>query len=150
VDGVLTEPAIEKGYGLLWLPAGKHDVEMRMDIKPRWMNANPKAREDVGKVALMLGPCVYCLEETDNGGGLASVFVQPNAAVRETDAGLPGELPTLAYDGQRLSGADWEGKLYDEARYTMEPAALTAVPYCIWGNRKPGEMVVWQKALLKL
>ncbi len=24
-----------------------------------------------------------------------------------------------------------------------EPATLTAVPYCLWDNRRPGEMLVW-------
>ena len=112
------------------------------------MAANPKVREDAGKVALEFGPCVYCLEETDNGGDLASVFVDPDATVRQADNRLPGGLPILACEGRRLCGGEGDEGLYSQARFTMQSVSLTAVPYCIWGNRQPGEMAVWQKALL--
>ncbi len=147
VDGIPVTPVVEKGYAFFDLPAGKHKVEMLMELSPRWMAANPRAREDAGKVALMKGPCVYCLEETDNGSGLASVFVRQDTVVEKSDVPLPVGLPALAYAGERLSEDGWEDTLYGPARFETLPARLTAVPYCIWGNRNPGEMYVWQKLL---
>ncbi|MEL7604323.1 MAG: glycoside hydrolase family 127 protein, partial [Bacillota bacterium] len=147
VDGAPASSAVEMGYVSFELPAGRHTVEIRMDVSPRWMAANPRTREDAGKVALMKGPCVYCLEEADNGSGLASAFVHPDAAVELSDARLPGGLPALAFDGERLSEEGWDDALYGPARLETLPARLTAVPYCIWGNRGPGEMSVWQKLL---
>ena len=40
-------------------------------MKAHFVYANPKVRSDTGKAALMKGPLVYCLEETDNGQNLA-------------------------------------------------------------------------------
>ena len=147
VDGAPTSPTMERGYALFDLPAGEHTVEMHMDVSPRWMSANPKAREDAGKVALMKGPCVYCLEETDNGAGLASVFARSDTEVQLSDVSLPGNLPALTFDGERLSDTGWGDALYGPARFETTSARLTAVPYCIWGNRGAGEMSVWQKLL---
>lgn len=148
LDGAPAAPRTERGYALLDLAEGEHKIDMRMDIRPRWIAANPKVREDAGKVALEFGPCVYCLEQADNGGDLASVFVDPDTTVQRTDIRLPGGLPVLGYEGQRLSGREGDDSLYSQAQFTLQPVPLTAVPYCIWGNRQPGEMAVWQKALL--
>lgn len=147
LDGVSASPNAERGYALLDLKQGEHEIVMRMDIRPRWIAANPKVREDTGKVALELGPCVYCLEQTDNGANLAAVYVDPEATVHRADIELPGGLPALTYSGQRLSGRGWDSELYSQARFSMQPLPLTAVPYCIWGNRQHGEMYVWQKVL---
>jgi DUF1680 family protein len=106
-------------------------------------------RADAGKIALTKGPCVYCLEETDNGGNLAAVFAEPGAGVEESAiTDLPGSLPALIYEGKRLSRAGWNGKLYDRAHFELESVRLRAVPYGLWGNREPGEMIVWQNALI--
>ncbi len=148
LDGVSVSPKAEKGYALIDLKQGEHEIVMGMDIRPRWTVANPNVREDMGKVALELGPCVYCLEQVDNGANLASVFVDPDSAVQREDIGLPGELPALAYEGHRLCGEGKENELYSQTRFFLRPAPLKAVPYCIWGNRQPGEMYVWQKAVL--
>ena len=40
--------------------------------------------EDAGKVALVKGPLVYCLEETDNGENLPSIFVNTKQELKET------------------------------------------------------------------
>ncbi len=37
----------------------------------------------------------------------------------------------------------WRGDLYADAHtITEQPVAITAVPYCVWDNRAPGEMRV--------
>jgi DUF1680 family protein len=40
---------------------------------------------------------------------------------------------------------DWAGgALYSPAPTARRTVTLTAVPYCVWGNRAPGEeMLVW-------
>ena len=41
---------------------------------------------------------------------------------------------------------DWkEEELYAENRQQFEEKELTLVPYAYWGNRTPGEMLVWIK-----
>ncbi len=148
LDGVTLTPGVEKGYAIISGDfAGQHTVTVRLHVKSRWMAADPLLREDAGKVALLKGPCVYCLEETDNGANLTSIIVEPDTEVREQgDDALPGMLPVLLYEGQRLMRDRWDGsRLYGEASFNTEPVTLKAVPYCLWGNRRPGEMLVWQK-----
>lgn len=150
LDGVLVEPLIKKGYAY-FETNGDHTLEMRLNIKPRWIAADVRVRKDAGKIALMKGPCVYCLEEVDNGNNLASLYVSPDAKVAEcASEQLPGGLPELLYHGRKLVQPNRNEKsLYDDAQFGLENVNLKAVPYCMWCNRKPGEMTVWQKALIK-
>ena len=113
------------------------------------MAADVRVWENAGKVALMKGPFVYCLEETDNGKNLASVLVNTSEHVAECqDDTLPGGLPALLYKGKRLAYQNQNSSLYGDAHFETESTPIKAVPYCLWGNRKPGEMLVWQNALI--
>ncbi len=150
LDETPISPRIEKGYAIISEDfSGGHVVTADFHVKPKWIAADPYVRQNAGKAALVKGPCVYCLEETDNGDNLASIFVRPDAAAQDYDGiELPGGLRALTYEGKRLLRDGWDGQLYKEARFETGDVKLTAVPYCIWGNRKPGEMLVWQKVLI--
>lgn len=148
LDNVPLMPDVQKGYAIIRGDlTGQHTIAVKFDVEPRWMAADPLVREDAGKVALLKGPCVYCLEEKDNGKNLTSILVGVNTPVQERgDDSLPGDLAALIYQGFRLTRSGWDGsKLYGEARFETEPVTLKAVPYCVWGNREPGEMLVWHK-----
>jgi len=67
VDGQTAKAVLEKGYLLRNTPAGEHEICIDFGVKPRWIAANDEVRADAGRCALMNGPVVYCLEETDNG-----------------------------------------------------------------------------------
>lgn len=151
LDGAKINPDIEKGYAMIRGDfSGKHIIDVDFHVKPRWMAADPLVREDAGKAALVKGPCVYCLEETDNGSNLASIYVDTDIEISKCgDTGLPGDLPALAYKGKRLTRKGWNGgRLYDSAHFETENVDLKAVPYGLWCNRTPGEMIVWQKVLI--
>ena len=139
------EPRIERGYAC-FTPDGAAEITLDLHISPRWCAANDQVRADAGKAALTLGPFVYCLEETDNGGNLATISVKPDAKVasnKEVNK-LSVKMPQLEYDGYRTA-CNVEG-LYGAPDYTVHPVRLKAIPYCLWANRNPGEMLVWQKA----
>ena len=151
IDNGSIEPDAVKGYAMIKALSGDFTVTMKLHVKPRWVAADPRVWANTGKVALMKGPFVYCLEETDNRKNLASVYVDPEGIVEEHSSDdLPDGLPVLIYQGYRLSDENWKGnRLYQKAEFRTEPVTLKAVPYAIWGNRKPGEMVVWQKAIIR-
>ena len=46
----------------------------------------------------------------------------------------------------RALGSDWDGKLYDAAEPVLEDTKARFVPYHLWDNRAPGEMLVWVRA----
>lgn len=145
-------PVIENGYAVLAVSReGEQTFTLRGTVEPEFFAANDQVRADIGKVALMYGPYVYCLEEADNGKNLANVFVQPQADAERKPSmkGMPGDLPTLGLHGQRLTRTtEQSSALYSTPSFEKADAALTAIPYCLWCNREPGEMMVWVKAAL--
>lgn len=122
-------------------------VELELEMQPVWMEADPRVRQDGGKVALMCGPVVYCLEEKDNGACLHDLAVCPSQAEvsRETiRLGNGAEVPALSFPGLSYHGAPWaDDALYRPVEERAVPRRLLAVPYFAWGNRGFGEMIVW-------
>lgn len=149
-EGVQITAVTENGYAVIPVSEGRSRITLDFGVKARWMCADDRVREDAGKAALVKGPVVYCLEEADNGKLLSQIYVDINAAVEESDParGLVGEVPTLAYEGVRVSSRGLNGKLYGELSVQVQDTGLRAVPYCLWNNRGAGEMLVWQKLRL--
>lgn len=145
VNGRPAYPAEEKGYTVFALE-GDSTIEIDADAPARFVAANRRVRATLGRVALMKGPFVYCLEQTDNGDTLPALSVSPEAPIRELPplAELPGDLPVLQVEGTRLTATTGQAEpLYAPPRFAGEPATLLAVPYALWCNRTPGEMQVW-------
>ena len=111
-------------------------VEMDLPMPVQRVYAHEKVQDDHGKVALMRGPIVYCLEAADNPGlDLARVVLPRDTDLRaEHRAGLLGGLTVL------------EGKGVDEKQ---NPIPVTAVPYFAWQNREKGAMNVWIQSSAK-
>lgn len=120
-------------------------VTVQLEMNSTFMQANPKVRADTGKLCLMRGPLVYCLEQMDNGENLAALRALPNQPVEEIALpGLPDGTVALQFAGMRTKAA--EDALYTPYQPAEEPVTMVAVPYANWGNRVPGEMMVWMRA----
>jgi DUF1680 family protein len=148
IDHKEITPLVKQGYLIVNLPLGESSVTLDFDVKPRWVAANDQVRADNGRLALMKGPMVYCLEEIDNGNQLTGVYVEENTKIKEKAPmdSLVGDIPTLSYDGIRIKNKSiGEDELYGKPGYEKEETTLVAVPYCMWNNRGMGEMLVWQK-----
>lgn len=149
-DGLEVAVKADKGYACFRVDGVTSMIEIDFDVKPRFISANQNVRADVGKVALMKGPCVYCLEEKDNGSNLAAVYVSANSRLQEDKPlDLVGDWPTYNYQGIRLTNEGVkEDELYGIPLFTETSVDIKAVPYCLWNNRGGGEMLVWQKVRL--
>ena len=148
VDGAHIEnPNVEKGYLILEQEFLKNEVDVEFELPPRIVHANPLVREDVGKVAIMKGPVVYCLEETDNGENLPAIYMSSEAVLKEHyEQNLLGGVTTIKTVGKKVTQKLWETDvLYGEQKTVLEEKELTFIPYPYWGNRKTGEMLVWVK-----
>lgn len=105
-------------------------IELTLPMEPRRVLSNEKVLANRGKMALMRGPVVYCLEGTDHPGVDLSKLTLPR------DSELKAEYrPDLLGGVTVLTGKalDAEGK----------PVELTAVPYYAWANREKSQMTVW-------
>jgi hypothetical protein len=105
-------------------------VELDLPMPVHRVYAHENVQDDKGRVALMRGPIVYCLEGVDHPGADLSGLALPRASelAAEHREGLLGGVTVIR--GQAL--ADGE-----------RPIALTAVPYHAWQNRGVHKMAVW-------
>jgi len=138
-------PITRKGYAHIrrvWEPGDRVDLTLPMPVER--IEAHPSVRMDCGKVALQRGPIVYCLEEADNGPGLADILLPHSSKLTaEYRPRLLGGVVTISGKARRRDPAGWGRKLYRHVRSKTKTVDILAVPYCVWGNRKPGEMLVW-------
>lgn len=100
----------------------------------RRVKADARVEANAGRVALMRGPLVYCLEGVDNGGAARSMVLLPEVDLSTHDVG------TILGGTRVIRG---RAKRVTDAAGTMKVATLTALPYYLWGNRAAGDMVVW-------
>jgi DUF1680 family protein len=133
----------EDGYVCLsrtWQPGDV--VTLKLDMPIRRIAANPKVTADVGRVALMRGPLVYCLEAADNEGAVRDIALPRRAELKtEWQPDLLGGVILLRGKGLRRA-RDESAELY-RAVDDDPKADVTAIPYYAWDHREPGEMVVW-------
>ncbi len=123
-------------------------VELSLPMQVQRVYADPQVKVNTGRVALMRGPMVYCLEGADHPGNRVRNLVLPtDATIAATwDASLLGGVTRLNGMGQAIS-------LNNNQERVSQTTAFTAVPYALWDNRRPGEMVVWlpeQKELAEI
>jgi DUF1680 family protein len=127
--------------------AAGDSVRLDLPLVPRALRANPKVRQDAGRVAIMRGPLVYCLEGTDNAVGLNSILLgdglgkSQTAVIPNFNGAIAIDLPVL----REVAGTT-DDALYTEAVPSATADKARMVPYHLWDNREPGEMLVWVRA----
>jgi DUF1680 family protein len=123
----------------------KGDVaELSLPMPIERIEAHPKVRQNSGRVALQRGPIVYCLEEVDNGKDLNDWMLPRTAKLTATfDPGLLGGVVKITGKARRRDPSAWSADLYRRAASPFKTVPVEAVPYAVWANRKPGEMIVW-------
>lgn len=125
--------------------SGDH-IDLDIPLAPRVLFANPLVRQDAGRTALMRGPLVYCVEATDNGEGLNGIELTGNLSDARTTE-LPELRGAVALDlPVTRDEADWGATLYRTSPPKTRKTTARFVPYPLWDNRAPGEMLVWVRA----
>lgn len=148
VDGIEKDEMSEKdGYLYVKKAWGEKDVlKLHFSMSLLLMEADEKVREDAGKVAVLRGPIVYCLEEVDNGKDLHLLEVNPDGKYEIKDSEICGNpVKVVEMDGFRVvDTAKKDGELYHVyKRKEKEAVKLKFVPYYTWANRGENEMMVW-------
>ncbi|MBP3962339.1 glycoside hydrolase family 127 protein [Paenibacillus lignilyticus] len=108
------------------------------------MEANPLVMESAGKVALMRGPVVYCLEAVDNPFNIFDMTILSQPEYSHSTHDING-VPMVMLHGNAAVRIrdDWNQTLYRPSGSRYTHVSFTAVPYFAWANREPGEMAVW-------
>ena len=145
-----TQTCIKGGYLYItreW--CADEEIVFDFDMPVRLMQAHTSVRENTGRLAVMRGPVVYCLEEADNGKSLHNLYLNPEGESRVEDFGELGRpMKAIIMQGKRYAESAEAEPLYRE--YTQsdyEEVELKYIPYYAWNNRGEGEMQVWTKYL---
>jgi len=152
VNNIDVEYEIHDGYAYLsriWKNNDEISVNFEMPVEV--MSSNVNVRENIGKVAIMRGPIVYCLEEEDNGSDLHRIYLSSSPEFTyKYEKDLLGGVVTIEGDGKILSKLKWEdNRLYKAiVSNRFEDKKLKWIPYYTWANRNPGEMMVWLRGAI--
>ena len=138
-------PLLDHGYLALrrtWQAGDR--VQLQLDMPVERVYANPQVSQDVGAVALLRGPLVYCLEQADQAEPVDRLRLPAGAALTSRlEPGLLGGVVVVTGEALAVDEAGWDGQLYRTQPAGLHPATLTAIPYYAWDNRAPGAMQVW-------
>ena len=128
-------------------------VTLQFNMAPQILEANAQVTENYGRVAVQRGPLVYCMEQIDQGDGVAlkdvalSADKASNAKFEEKfDKELLGGVLVLRHAGALYEESADRGSLYfshSAPRPKSRPVQLTFIPYYAWANRVPTPMQVW-------
>ncbi|MCC8107276.1 MAG: glycoside hydrolase family 127 protein [Clostridiales bacterium] len=144
----------------IWNEEDEITLHFPMDVK--LIAPDEKIREDIGKVAVMRGPIVYCLEEADNGSDLHLLTLDPYALPEISDIDICGEpAKAILWSGFRQKifcpsedaiPSGTAAALYRPWKKPEKEAVnLKFIPYYMWANRSDedgSEMQVWTRAEL--
>ncbi|MBL7111930.1 MAG: glycoside hydrolase family 127 protein [Bacteroidales bacterium] len=114
-------------------------VEVHFSMPVRLIEANELVKADQGRLAVQRGPLVFCAEWPDNPEGhvLNLVFDPEQEFTEEFHPDLLGGTVVL-------SGSSVPSKRKPEDEIEVgEKQELKLIPYHLWANRGPGEMMVW-------
>jgi DUF1680 family protein len=103
---------------------------------------------NLGRVAVVRGPLVYCIEAADHPGVDVWDIVLPAGATWNVtwEPDLLGGVivartAALAPVEPRVGGPLYRS--YDPSPPRYKAISLAAIPYYAWANREPGPMQVW-------
>ena len=126
------KPATHHGYVLIERKWQKNDhVELNFPMVPHGVFGHPLIEDTKGKVALMRGPVIYCLEEADNPeffNQASEPEIQLNNLIGKYDENLLGGVVSI------------KSKAVVSENKNME---VRYIPYYSWANRGEGKMKVW-------
>lgn len=148
LPGAEEEADFEDGYAVfhrVWKPGDVLSIDL--GTEPRWVEADPRVRENLGRTALTYGPLVYCLEAKDLGCAPQLFSADTQAIIEPVRDDRLGGIAVLPVEGQ-IDVEDFPDSLYAPLG-AGESRQVTAefVPYYAWNNRGPNAMQVWVRRM---
>ena len=133
--------------------SGGDTVTLQFNMVPQALEANSQVTENNGRVAVQRGPLVYCMEQIDQGEGVAlkdlalEVDNKSGGQFQEKfERDLLGGVLVLRHAGAVYEESADRGSLYfshNAPPRKSRPLQLTFIPYYAWANRVRTPMQVW-------
>ncbi|HOD02582.1 MAG TPA: glycoside hydrolase family 127 protein, partial [Clostridiales bacterium] len=131
----------EESKGYVYINADKPccKIEINFEIKPVLLMSNPFVLNNRGKVALMRGPIVYCLEDIDNESSVfnlaVSVPLKASCAYDNAFGAFCCEADGVLIENKAL--------YFRSENVKKKPVKLKFIPYFSFANRGESDMRVW-------
>lgn len=149
IPGAEEEADYDQGYAVFrreWKPGDRLEVDLEM--APKWLESDPRVRDNLGRAALTMGPVVYCLEEADLG-------YAPQLFTADTEAEIGYRYAKKELEGINILTVEgiydvetFVEDLYAEVGTTdVSRGSADYIPYFAWNNRGPNSMQVWTRRL---
>jgi DUF1680 family protein len=132
-------------------------LNVKFDMVPQVIEANPRVVDDYGRAAVQRGPLIYCLEQLDQPEAVplydVCLDLREKASSQfheEFQGDLLGGVMVVKHAGAANEKSASGRKLYYP--YTANPTQarqveLRFIPYYAWANRAPTPMQVWTPIL---
>jgi DUF1680 family protein len=128
-------------------------VTLQFNMAPQVLEANAEVYENNGRVAVQRGPLVYCMEQIDQGEGVALKDVALEVEAKRSgqfqenfEKDLLGGVLVLRHGGAVYEESADRSSLYfshNAPPRKSRPVQLTFIPYYAWANRAQTPMQVW-------
>lgn len=119
-------------------------AEVSFPVRPKLIRANPKISDNLGKVAVMCGPLVYCLEGDESVRGLGTFQIEPDPVFTQESHSDPRRKVTFHVRGRHRQ-TEWPDQAYLDRAPVWADATVEMVPYFAWKSTAP--MQVWIREL---
>ena len=116
-------------------------IDLDFGISLSFVSADPRVRENVGRMALVRGPVVYCIEGVDNGERLNRIEVSTDALCCATEEADFHGLCSVTLPALRLK--ERSTLYFDALESATEEIQIRCIPYFAFANRGESDMQVW-------
>ncbi len=143
-NGKRAEAELSGGYARLRAENGDKIV-YSVEIKPTVNYSNPKVSSTAGRVALSMGPMIYCVEAVDNkeifelAGNLDFISVVKGAKL---DVGYDATLKLPVIFTKAVFAVP-HNELYTNKAPEIREGIIKFIPYMAFANRGESDMQVW-------
>ena len=144
---------VHAGAGGRYLPLARKwckgdQVTMNLELTARFFRCNSHVTTNAGRVAVMRGPVVYCVESRNLDGEVRDFLVDTTRTPEPV--AMPPELPqdacALRLFGELELPPEAE-PLYFSLGVPRRPCTALAIPYALWNNCGPANMAVWLRTI---
>lgn len=142
LNGDPITPEIRDGYAYFTVDES-FVLDLDFGISLSFVSANPCVRENVGRMALLRGPVVYCIEGVDNGERLNRIEVSVDALQDATEALDFHGLHSVSLPALRLK--ENQALYFDATDSAYDPVRIKCIPYFAFANRGDSDMLVWMR-----
>jgi DUF1680 family protein len=145
INGIAVSYTVQKGYAVINREWKKDDVvEMAIPMAIKKIIARDELKQDNDRMALQLGPLIYCFEGADNNGKAWNFIMPANADFKVENFKVKDESVIALVSNLLVVNVNADG-----TALTTGLQQVKAIPYYTWCNRGSNPMQVWLPVKIK-